>query len=999
MRKLSTLVAGLLLTALAASAAQAQRRVTGRITAVGGEPLVGASVNIVGTTVGTITTDDGRFGLTVPNNPVQVQVRRIGYKRKVLALPATQNELNVELDKDVLQLEAEVITGQATTVARVNSANAVSQVSAADLTRAPASTIENALAGKAAGVTITQNSGAPGGGNQIRMRGATSIFGGTDPLYVVDGVPISNQVIASGVNAITAAGAGLNSSSQDNSVNRIADLNPNDIESIDILKGAAASAIYGSRASNGVVIITTKKGAPGRTQWNVTQRFGQYSQANELGQLKVSLEDAIAQGTAAGLTEQEVRDNYTRCNGYCNNEKAVFGETPLSYETVVSARGGGQNTSFFASGLVHGDGGIVKNTGYDKQSLRLNLQQLVGSRLTFNINTNLTHAITRRGISNNDNVGATPYFSFPGTPSWFDLRPRNGVYPLYPGTPSNPVQTVQLIKTPEEVFRVIGFASGSYNAIQSEKQTLQLRVEGGLDQFNQQDNFLAPPELFFLSQAGLRGTTTAQSGTSANANLNTNLIHTYFPANRLFTATTSIGTRRTVRHLRTTNVVGQGVVAGQQNIDRATAQNAFANHQLVKDFAVYGQEELLTLNERLLLTAGVTAERSSNNGDQKKFYAFPKASASYRLPTFAGIEELKVRAAYGLAANQPIFGVKNTVYTFGVYDNQGSLQGGPVRGLPDVRPERQNEIEGGVDVTGFNSRVALSLTGYQKRVTDLLLNPTLAPTTGFTSQWINGGEIRNRGIEAELGLTPVQTKNFNWVSRTVFARNIGKVISLPDIVGRVECLNADKTALQTDPLQCPRGFTVGAFGFAYGQGRIEEGKSPTQIVAYDTTSTGKRFAATAGNTEPDYTVGFSNEFNFGRFRVYGLLDWRKGGSVVNLTQSVYDDYGVWPDTAGTARREEAVGTLHPYVQDATFLKLREVSLRYSLPPTLVGRLFSGSSRNVNLELSGRNLWTKTKYEGLDPEVSNFGNQNIIRNQDLAPFAPTKSFFFSVDVSF
>jgi hypothetical protein len=181
---------------------------------------------------------------------------------------------------------------------------------------------------------------------------------------------------------------------------------------------------------------------------------------------------------------------------------------------------------------------------------------------------------------------------------------------------------------------------------------------------------------------------------------------------------------------------------------------------------------------------------------------------------------------------------------------------------------------------------------------------------------------------------------------------------------------------------------------------VEEGASPTQIIGQDTLPGGTTYLRKFGDTEPDFSIGFSNQFTYKGFRIHALLDWRKGASIVNLTQSVYDDAGTWADTAGMNRRAESAGAgVSPYIQDASFVKLREVAIAYELPTGWTSRLLGGSVRSVTLELSGRNLVTWTKYEGIDPEVSNFGNQNIVRNQDLAPFPPSRSFFVSLNLGF
>ncbi|HEY2065381.1 MAG TPA: TonB-dependent receptor plug domain-containing protein, partial [Gemmatimonadaceae bacterium] len=366
--------------ALVAADASAQRRITGRVTALGStEPVVGAQIQIVGTALGSQANASGTYSIgNAPAGNLTLLVRSIGYKRRAVPVTATENSVDVQLERDILQLETQVISGTATTVSSRNAANDIVKVTADQLTNAPAPSIENALAGRVAGAQVMANSGAPGGGNQIRLRGVTSVFGSADPLYVVDGVIVSNDVVQPGINAVTDAARGRNdASNQDNGVNRIADINPNDIESIEILKGASASAIYGSKASNGVIIITTKSGNAGRSTVDVVQRFGTFSLANKYPIRHYTLQEAIASAPAR-FSAADVTANYNACGGFCDVQQELFGAHQLSFETSASTRGGNDRTTFFVSGLNKYDGGIEQNTGYRKQGVRLNLTHLAG---------------------------------------------------------------------------------------------------------------------------------------------------------------------------------------------------------------------------------------------------------------------------------------------------------------------------------------------------------------------------------------------------------------------------------------------------------------------------------------------------------------------------------------------------------------------------------------------------------------------------------------------
>ena len=977
-----------LLLSLLSSTAEAQRRITGRVVEEGGNvPLASVSITVPGTNVGVVTGDNGTFTLLVPSGDVQLNARRIGYRRRSFTVGANQSDAQVVLERDPYRLETQIVTGAATTVARQNVANDVGLVTADQLARVPAASIENALAGKIAGAQVIANGGAPGGGNQIRMRGVTSVFGSADPLYVVDGVIISNDVIQPGTNALTSARrASSNASNQDNGVNRIADLNPNDIETVEVLKGASASAIYGSKASNGVIIIKTKSGSAGAPVSNLTQRLGTFDLARKFNLRKFNtLADAQAYAVAQkyAMTPAQVAENYLSCNGFCDFEEQLYGEHPLSYETGLGVRGGTGTTNYFVSGLTKYDGGIQKNTGYKKDAIRLNLSQFIGEKLSLQVNNNYIRTVTRRGISNNDNANITPYFVFAATPSWFDMRPKNGVYPVTPVMGTNTFQNVDFIQTPDEVNRIISSASASYQLLNNERQTLALKADAGLDRFSEQVNLVSPRFLIFEPNDLLPGTVTSLSGAVMNLNLNLSLAHTFTPTGRRFSATTSAGVQRETSSLRNTNVVTRDVLLGLENINSGSAPEVFANREAVRGLAMFAQEELLTLDERLLLTLGVRAERSTRNGDVRKLYAFPKASVSYRLVgTVPALDEVKLRLAAGQSGNQPLYLQKYRTAITSVYDRQNGVQAGPSYGDPDIKPERQTEFETGFDAQFGGGRGSLAFTLYQKTIDDVILQIAAAPSVGYTVQILNGGQFRNRGVETLLDLTPIRTADYSWTSRTTFAKNVGIVTALPV---PAFTLSQDATGQGV------------AFGAGYGIARLEVGESVTQIVGSD----GANGVVKKGDASPSFTMGFSNELAWKSFRLSSLFDWQKGGNLVNVTKNVFDAFALAPDVpdGGLARIDlNDTQGFAQYIEDASFVKLRELALTYDVPKTVVSRI-GGRARSLRLELSGRNLYTWTRYTGADPEVSNFGNQQISRFIDLAPFPPSRSFFFTVDVGF
>jgi TonB-dependent SusC/RagA subfamily outer membrane receptor len=367
-KNLCLLIAAMLVSAASAQPALAQRALHGTVKdAQTGAPVGAAQVSIRGTKAWASSGSDGQFAMTVPEGALTLEVRRIGFVSANVPVAADQNAVEITLKATALELSEVIVTGQATGIARRNLANDVASVSGQDVTRVHSQTVENALQGKVAGVIITENSGAPGGGLQVRMRGVTSIFGNQQPLYVVDGVAVSNTVIENGLNAFTGAGAGLDAGNQDNGVNRIADLNSADIQSIEVLKGPSAAAIYGSSAANGVVIITTKHGAPGAPRFSVTQRLGTNALSNTLGERRFTLPEAIALAGGYGVDSNTVKAWFASDGGFQDYERMVFGNKTLSYETDVGVSGGSENSQYYVSALEQHDNGIMEGTGYDKQ--------------------------------------------------------------------------------------------------------------------------------------------------------------------------------------------------------------------------------------------------------------------------------------------------------------------------------------------------------------------------------------------------------------------------------------------------------------------------------------------------------------------------------------------------------------------------------------------------------------------------------------------------------
>lgn len=963
-----------------------QRQISGTVLRANGEqPVADAIVSVVGSLVNVRTNAQGKFTIAAPAGDAHLLVRAIGYARLEVTVPASQSTIDVKLADDLFKLDELVVTGQATGIERRNATTSTAVVSGDDIRQVPAPTLDRALAGRIAGANIQSNSGAPGGGMQIQIRGSNTVIGGSDPLFVVDGVIYSNGTLPSGLSTVTTSKssneAGDNGPLQDDGVNRLADINPNDIASIEILKGAAASSIYGSKAANGVVVITTNRGQVGKPRVTMTQRFG--------------FAELARAPKPRAFTVPEANDLYGAdvvapflVNGALpvyDHVQEVFGNRPLGYETLLDVSGGSETTKYFVSGGWKEDGGIIANTGAGRQSLRVNVDQKMSDKVTFAISTAFNRTDAQRGFINNDNAGASIPYALLYIPSFIPIvKQADGTYPIPDVSyfSANPLQTADLAKNEETAIRFTGGGTLTYHAFTTEHQSLKLVASGGLDFFNQENRILAPPELYFQALQPNPGLAALSNGASRFLNWNLNGIHTFSPTSGKFTATTSAGLQFEDRSVNRSRVVATGLLSGQSNIDQGAVfgqQLEAKNHE--RTFAFYGQEEFLALQDKLLLAIGVRAERSSVNGNTDKYFLYPKISGSYRfIGTLGKGSELKMRLAYGETGNQPLFGQKfTTLQGGGVIGGSIGTVVGNTSGAPGIKPERIKEVEGGFDASLANGRATIEITGFRRRAVDLLLARSPAGSSGFVQENINGGEFMNEGIEVAAGFTIAQSRNFTWLVRTTFATLRNRVVSLP--IPAFRPANA-------------------GYGLGFGEFYIEPGKPIGQIIGQTAINPDGSFQiGYLGQTNPDFKIGFSNDFTYKSAFLSFLWDWQQGGVAQNQTRSLIDGNQLAEDggTPEGIRRQIASqkGVAPDFVQSTTFLKLREVNLGMSLPKQ-VAALFAGS-KDVRVSITGRNLLILTKYWGYDPEVSNFGQQSITRNIDLAPYPPMRTFFFNISV--
>ncbi|WP_298894063.1 SusC/RagA family TonB-linked outer membrane protein [uncultured Psychroserpens sp.] len=948
-------------------------------------PLAGANVIIKGTNTGAQTDFDGNFSLNVDSFPVTLTVSSLGFEtvEQVVNEPGV---VNITLKESATALNEIVVTGLASSTKRSNSANAVASISASDLTGVTVqSGLDGALYGKFNGAEIKANSGAPGGGISMRLRGVTSIFGDQQPLFVVDGVYVDNSSIGLGNNVVSqAAGGGNPSTNQDDASNRIADIDPEDIESVEILKGASAAAIYGSRAAGGVVIIKTKRGKQGKPTVQFSQVVGLRSPTQLLG-----LRDYTqAQITALGGPSNPALRDY---------EAELFDHTRVSTTTRFSTSGAKDDTDYFLGATHRDEPGLVDNTGYTKSSVRLNVGQRFNDWLDIYVTSNYINSKADRGFFNNGNANRTVGYALAFTYPWEDLSPVNGVYPQG-GAGSNVLETVALTTNREEVNRFIGSAKSNIKLLTTDQHRLKLVLEGGFDQYTLRTTSIFPKSLsYFASPTSLGGVSISGTTINTNYNLSAFLVHNFDLDNGL-SFTTQLGSFYQDFDRNTVITIATGLNGSQTNLGQSTNVSTQQIIRPQQDTGFFVQEEI-NYNDQIIGTIGLRGDKSTNNGDANKMYYYPKANLAVNIHKFDfwsldEVSYLKPRIAYGEAGRFSNFNDRFTPMNPQFIGGQSGLSPGNLRGNPNVGPERQSELEYGLDFGLLDSRLNFEISFYNKKIDDLLIQSQVPTTTGFTNQVVNGGELENKGIELGLNANIMEKDDFSWKAGIKWWKNKSEVTRL-DVPS----------------------FTTGGFAASLGTFLIQEGKSATQIVGtFDATAfTPEEIAArdpegdgffVYGNAEPDFQMSWFNEINYKRFDFTFLWHWKKGGDNINLTTLLYDlagttwdynDTGLDPSgqlSNGDYRASQAFVNPDPVIEDAGYLKLREVGVFYTLPSDLIKY-----ANQIRVGVSGRNLINIFDYNSYDPEVSNFGNNVLGNNVEVTPYPTSKFVNFHLNVTF
>lgn len=975
MKKLSLRLSLLMLVLFSCQAAFAQTTISGKVTDnMSGQPLIGVTVLEKESRTGVITDIDGNYSITLPGSQGTLVFSFVGYLPQEIEVTSSTSTLNVSLVEDIASLEEVVVTGLASSVKRSNLANAVSTVSAKELTGTTSQpTLDGALYGKLTGANIVQSSGAPGGGIAIRLRGVSSITGQNQPLFIVDGVYLNNAEIPSG----SRFASGANSGSEENASNRIADLNPEDIETIEVLKGPSAAAIYGTRANAGVVIITTKKGERGKTNVRLTQDIG-INQAQRLLGMRNWTEEKVreefSEEEAAAFVQAQ------REGRIYDYEEEIYGETGLISNTNLSVTGGGEKTTFFIGASVRDEEGIIKRTGYERNTIRTNIEHHITDNIILSSNSNYINSTARRGFTGNENDGGLSYgYNLAFTRPWAELHPNEfGMYPANPYASGNPLFVRDRTENEETTNRFIQGLKLQANLINTDASTLKLILNGGLDYFMNETYVFVPKE--HQAQEGVQN---GFLGIGKNEFRNINSQGFLVWDNYLNDGEIILTSQAGVSYLNfnrdlTFNIATQ-LLPGPPNLQLAGAQEIDQQLQVEEEFGIVFQQEA-NFGDKLIGTVGVRADKSSLNGNPNQYYYFPKASLAWNIANYdfwniPAVNLFKLRAAYGQTGSSANFGSLYTNFAPVTIGGEAGILIGGRRGNPDLKPETAAEIEFGLDMSFFDNKLGFEATYYNRNVDDLILDRGTPASSGYTIEAANLADLRNRGFEFALHAQPVTSNSLKWLSQTNFWFNRSEITRL---------------AVPAFPV------AGSAFGLGLGTFYIEEGQPITQIKG---TVAGE--VVTVGDVEPDFQMSFFNQLNIlNNFDFNFLLHWKEGGNNLNLTRYLTDLAKLSDDldTPAGQERLNTPGSLR-FIEDASYVRLREVALYYNVPRETISGFAGNVLSSIRIGVSGRNLLTFTNYSSYDPEVSVKGGSGLSSGAEVGPYPSTKQAFFHLSLGF
>ena len=1034
------IVLGLALCAAAAASpvpasAQTTGEIRGTVTDASSQrPISGAGVSVVGSTRSTVTDARGTYTLrAVPAGNVRVRAAVIGYsatERAVAVAAGATATVDLALATSAVQLEGVVVsaTGREQRVREIG--NAVSTIQPTQAELATTQNLSQLLTARAPGLLVQGASGTAGTTSRIRIRGSNSVSLSNDPLLIIDGVRVDNS----------SASTALALSGQTTS--RFDDINPEDVESIEVIKGPAGVALYGTAAANGVIQVTTKRGRAGRTRWTGYAEYGTSRQVDDIP-LNYAQVGTLRTGSNAGLRtnrcliEDEVLGRCTPRADSLYAYSPLIGASPFRTGTRrgmgVSVSGGSQAATYYLAVDREGDEGIVVQNEQSKTNLRANVRGQLAENLTVDVSTGYLSSRLSLPFGDNSSAGG---FANGIRGSAFACRPGNpcvGGQGIGTGTTSGspldstsfgyqnqfPPSELEFIENRQDQERFIGSANVNWRPF----GWLAATGVAGMDINNRYDHQFIEPNRSQFSVGIAEGSAFGDRRQIYNYTANGTLTATRNLSSALV-STSSLGAQYTRESVNGISASGAAVVGGVFSLNGASVR--FGAGEVNSDVitaGVFGQQQL-AIHDRIYLSASLRGDDNSAFGQEFKTAYYPAANASWVIseepffPEFSFLDNLRLRVAYGESGQRPGFRQAETFFSavsarVGNADVPAITIGGT--GNPTLRPERSREYEFGFDTGIFRDRLGLEFTYYNKSTTDALVSRVLPGALGASAtRFENLGEITNRGIEALVRANVVDSRSFKWDATASYSTNRNKIEDLGDNIAPIQ-FNFDNVQRHQSGYPAGSFFArrVVSFEDKNGDGFITRVNCPTnngfsnppleggpacELVLSDTSE----FLGTALPTrQATFNTGFTF---FNNLRLEGRMDYRGGQKTFNSSEefrcgALFNCRAVNDRSAPLAEQARAVGRLAGayagYIEDASFWKLREVSATFTVPERF-GRRMGASG--LSLTVAGRNLAVWTDYTGVDPEVNSIANGNF-STVDFDAQPPVRQIVTRVNVNF
>jgi len=962
----------------------------GNVTDNFGTPIPGVTVQIKSINTGYTTDFDGNYSFQkkLKKNKYIIVFKHIGLSTKEVTIilgDKRQIKTNVTLSEDVLSLDEIVITGTGALTAKKQIGNVISSVNGLEISESGSVDITGALSGKLAGIQVSQNSGDPAAGISVRLRSASTVNGSSDPLYIIDGVIVNNN----STNVLN-----VNSVVQ----NRLSDISPQDIEKIEIIKGAAAAAIYGSRASNGVVQIFTKRGQSGkpRITMSISSNFNSLRKKRAYNDAPL---DWVNAGDASNLATVPVtRYDY---------QDIVF-KNSTGTDNYISIAGGKDNSNYFVSFSNLENNGIMRGTDYSRNGARIRLNQKINDWASFSIGSYFSSSHSNDKPNGGYGFGVLQTILFSNN----KINPEidsDGNYPnmtFYP----NILEYIETFDFQQTNKRTISDLQVNLKPIDA----LTVNYTIGYDNSESLGTTYVPigTNTRALGSASTTTISTTQFNSDLNANYKANL-----SSNVKSTTTAGFSWQTDNTVLR--SISGNGLALGIKTTDGAASISTNENRS-ERSFWGGFLQQTFGFKNKFFLTGAIRLDGSSVFGKDERNQFYPKTSMSYLISKEDFWENnlgkifnsFKLRAAWGQAGNLTAIGPFDRLSNYAAISidgNSGLIA--PTRlGNADLKPERQTELEFGLDMALFDNKVGIELTYYSQNIENLLLARTLAPTTGFSSRVENIGTMSNKGFELLISATPFQTSDFRWKVTATYSSNKNEVNDIPGEQFGIGNFNFS-IAKNGQPLGVfYQSFYArnddGSLLLTPGglpqkeKGHYDANGNPISDRNNSGQPTGTSLKKIIGDPNPDYIASLTNELTYKNFSFRMQFDAVQGVDLLSWDTRMFYRFGGGPTDAQELRGEIPKGTgrakfgiAEAYIEDGSYIKLREISTSY-----LLKNPFKGVDK-IKFTLTGRNLFSIDNFSSWDPEVNMDAQSNGSRGGVMGLIPIPKVIKFGVTASF